>query len=113
LDPNYQEFKATYGKTYQGAEHDKRAMVFQRTLDRIAQKHADGDDTAGVTKFADLSPAEFQKRLNFRPSIDKRAVTTVHTPTIPVGAAPASADWRNKSAVTPVKVRHTHREHFD
>jgi C1A family cysteine protease len=101
----FEEFKATYAKVYEStAEHEKRAMIFQQSLDRIADKLLSGDDTAGVTKFADLTPAEFRKRLNFHPPSKSSAPRAeFRKPTIAVDAIPNSVDWRNKSAVTPVK----------
>lgn len=99
----FEDFKAEYGKVYESTiENNKRAEIFQQTLDRIARKRADGDETAGVTKFSDLTQAEFEQRLNFRHH-SKPLATEVYKPTLARGAVPASVDWRNRSAVTAVK----------
>ena len=103
----FANFKKTFNKQYlSDEEHSMRASIFENTLDRIAAKRAAGDLTAGVTKFSDLTRAEFkQKYLTYKPvDATRRAAALkveVHNGTL--SAAPTSFDWRAKSAVTPVK----------
>jgi len=98
----FESFKSTYSKQYGSeAEHNKRAAAFDASLVRIARKHTDGDATAGVTQFSDLSPAEFKKRLSFRPSGKQNILAFDYNMKLP--QALSSADWRTRGGITDVK----------
>lgn len=104
----FESFKSTFAKKYESEdEHTRRAAIFDTSLARIARKHADGDDTAGVTQFSDLSRAEFKQRLGFvPPNATTRSElfdNTVSNATLSLPQASASADWRTKGAITNVK----------
>ncbi|KAH7849557.1 hypothetical protein Vadar_019609 [Vaccinium darrowii] len=104
-DRHFSLFKTKYAKSYPTQEeHDYRFSVFKANL-RRAKRHQKLDPTAvhGVTKFSDLSPAEFRrnflglKRRFKLPSDAKKA------PILPTNDLPADFDWRDHGAVTGVK----------
>ncbi|KAK3009727.1 hypothetical protein RJ639_013069 [Escallonia herrerae] len=103
-DHHFSLFKAKFGKTYASQEeHDYRLSVFKANLHR-ARRHQLLDPSAehGVTKFSDLTPAEFRrnflglKRLKL-PADARKA------PILPTDDLPDDFDWREHGAVTPVK----------
>ncbi|WP_411025861.1 hypothetical protein, partial [Salmonella sp. s57402] len=62
-DHHFSLFKSKFGKAYSTQEeHDYRLSVFKSNL-RRAMRHQAADPSAvhGVTKFSDLTPAEFQR----------------------------------------------------
>lgn len=101
------QFKAVHNKTYDSIEEPFRFDVFKANLKRI-KNYQDNDKGAsyGVTKFADLTPKEFKTQIlgvrgrydSLNPSHEGRQVYKPRNQDIP-----AAFDWRNKSAVTPVK----------
>jgi C1A family cysteine protease len=100
----WEEFKATYGKTYK-AEEASRFSIFQSNLRRAEALQA-GDKNAvyGVTKFSDLTPAEFTQ---FYANLNITQVAAWHRslPVFPFSHHKARAmgiDWRD-SRVTHVK----------
>lgn len=101
---HFSSFKARFGKSYGSVEeHDYRFGVFKANL-RRAKIHQKLDPSAehGVTKFSDLTPAEFRrnflglKRLRL-PSDAQKA------PILPTNDLPTDFDWRDHGAVTGVK----------
>jgi C1A family cysteine protease len=90
-------------------EHAMNNFIATKARVEAANKRSNGNNWAGITKFADLSPAEFkQKYLRAKHTPEtakklKRAIknTLPHTSV----AAPTSFDWRTHkpSVVTPVK----------
>jgi len=102
----FQEFIVKYTKDYQTtAQYDAAFHNFQQALKRVAVKESAGIKGYGITKFSDLSPQQFrQQYLLPKGSIDigmlKNKFSTVVSDN---DDAPASCDWRNKNAVTPVK----------
>lgn len=66
--------------------------------------HAKLDPTAehGVTKFSDLTPAEFERQfLGLKPL--RLPADAQKAPILPTSDLPEDFDWRDKGAVTPVK----------
>jgi len=102
---HFQNFLDTYGKMYTPEEYVVRYGVFQKNLAEIDQLNAaDPYATFGVTPFTDLSSEEFREQMlmkNFNPPAQTEANTLVRD--FAVDALPASFDWRDKNAVTPVK----------
>jgi hypothetical protein len=100
----FQNFIVQYTKDYQTtAEYDSAFHNFQQALKRTAGKKG-----YGITKFSDLSPQQFRERyLLPKGSIDISTLKQKFQAPVPVHkrakAAPATCDWRNKNAVTPVK----------
>ncbi|PWA55285.1 papain family cysteine protease [Artemisia annua] len=100
-------FKTKFKRTYATQEeHDYRFTVFKANL-RRAKRHQILDPTAqhGVTKFSDLTPAEFRRRylgLSGGGKI-KLPSDANKAPILPTSDLPEEFDWREKGAVTPVK----------
>jgi hypothetical protein len=110
-----QQFNAwqiKYKKVYDTVSDFEHAMDnFKASLTRIAQKNAasEGSNWAGLTKFSDLSPAEFKKIYlrathNAETARKTREVIREVVPPTTV-AAPTSVDWRTHtpSVVSAVK----------
>ncbi|PIN02862.1 Cysteine proteinase Cathepsin F [Handroanthus impetiginosus] len=99
-------FKSKYGKTYATQEeHDHRFSVFKANL-RRAKRHQLLDPSAihGVTKFSDLTPAEFERSyLGLHKKRLKLPVDAHKAPVLPTNDLPTDFDWRDHGAVTPVK----------
>ncbi|KAK3195410.1 hypothetical protein Dsin_026720 [Dipteronia sinensis] len=97
-------FKKRFGKSYASQEeHDHRFRIFQANLRRAARHQTlDPSATHGVTRFSDLTPAEFRRahlglrNLRFPKDAQK-------APILPTNDLPEDFDWREKGAVTPVK----------
>uniref|UniRef100_A0A1I8H017 Cathepsin L n=2 Tax=Macrostomum lignano TaxID=282301 RepID=A0A1I8H017_9PLAT len=104
-------FKRTFGKAYANAREDyKRMMIFVRNLFRIEEHNKAADlglktYRLGVNPYADLSHEEFRKVMNGykRPAKNFRRGGIAYVSPAALTALPASVDWRDKGAVTPVK----------
>jgi cathepsin F len=107
-EAHFASFVQRFGKSYRDAdEHAHRLSVFTANL-RRARRHQRLDPSAvhGVTKFSDLTPAEFRDRfLGLRRSRGGLlAAGSAHdAPTLPTDGLPDDFDWRDKGAVGPVK----------
>jgi cathepsin F len=106
-EAHFASFVRRFGKTYRDeAERARRLAVFTANL-RRARRHQQLDPTAvhGVTKFSDLTPAEFRRRfLGLRHSASRAAGSSVHdAPILPTDGLPDDFDWREHGAVGPVK----------
>jgi len=114
--PSFLKFVQQHGKQYDTMEEFQyRFTVYQENVKRIQdlrdahfiETGEPGDFIYGITKFSDLSAAEFKgSYLGFRPSAKVFAAHTtapVMQKPVTVEAAPTSFDWRTEGAVTPVK----------
>jgi len=129
----FADFKATYGRRYEGAAEEHRFRCFSTNLKLIDEHNARGAETHGVNQFADLCTHEFNsmylgyKRANkthykHRIPFNGESVEvgsgsvpssgSVVSSSSPSGSASGSSDpapdaktidWRSKGAVTPVK----------
>ena len=101
---HFSVFKAKFGKTYATQEeHDHRFGVFKANL-RRAKLHQKLDPSAvhGVTKFSDLTPAEFRRQfLGLKPL--HLPADANKAPILPTSDLPTDFDWRDHGAVTGVK----------
>lgn len=101
---HFSNFKAKFGKSYGSKEeHDYRLGVFKSNL-RRAKIHQKLDPNAvhGVTKFSDLTPAEFRR--NFLGLKKVRLPNDAQkAPILPTNDLPTDFDWRDHGAVTGVK----------
>ena len=90
-------FKQTFGKAYESAEEEQGRMnVFAANMERAEQLNAIGGAKFGATKFADLTPQEFRRYLNYIPHrIPSKAPVAVPS----VKAVPADFDWRDTTGV--------------
>ncbi|KAM7418127.1 hypothetical protein PAMA_017663 [Pampus argenteus] len=102
----FKEFMVKYNKVYSSQEEsDRRLRIFHenlKTAEKI-QSLDQGSAEYGVTKFSDLTEEEFRSTyLN-----QLLSQWTLHRPMKPTNAArnpaPASWDWRDHGAVSPVK----------
>merc|ERR1719265_1285334 len=100
----FESFKLRFGKAYAATEEEARFAAFQGNLREIEALNADEDEEVfGITKFSDLTKAEFKaKYLTYRRT-ETRGEQELFNANANVTAAPATADWRPKGAVTPVK----------
>ena len=112
----FEHYKAEFGKTYTGAEHEARKAAFADNLRKIHEHNADTTSTwkMGVNEHADLTPKEFAARFLaakgglFEPhaafTAEHQAVFRAHHANdVPVTDLPGAMDWRTKNVVTPVK----------
>ncbi|XP_022144382.1 cysteine protease RD19A-like [Momordica charantia] len=103
-EQHFENFKLKFGKSYGSSEeHDYRFRVFQANL-RRARRHQKLDPGAvhGVTRFSDLTEAEF--RSNFVGVNRLRLPADAQkAPILPTEELPSDFDWRDLGAVTPVK----------
>jgi cathepsin L len=97
----WKEFVETYGKVYSTVESAHRYNIFKQNVDFIESHNAAGKSyTVAINKFADLTNEEFRAMYNgFKMSAKKSNPTFVPKTTM----APASWDWRQHGAVTPIK----------
>jgi len=105
LDSEWEQFKIKYGKNMlTGSEHDLRKNIFASNLKFIEKHNAEHDlglhtFTVGVNQFADLTNEEFVKQFTGFAAADDLPESSVEL----TEARPASIDWRQRGAVTPVK----------
>ncbi|CAL9749545.1 unnamed protein product [Musa acuminata subsp. burmannicoides] len=103
-EAHFASFVRRFGKTY--ADEEERALrfkVFKANLHRAARyQRLDPTAIHGVTKFSDLTPAEFRRAyLGLRrPEAHK---STHEAPILPTDDLPTDFDWRDYGAVTGVK----------
>jgi len=104
----FTEFMAKYNKVYASDERTKRAAIFSENLVLVNRmnKH-EGSAIYGVTKFMDLSVAEFRNLYLLPEGSFKQRSTDTDAPYVNFGtenvAVPDAFDWRSKNAVTPTK----------
>merc|ERR1711991_836488 len=107
---DFQRWAHEHEKVYESpAEMNARFQTFLESAERVARRntehsemHGAAETPFGLTKFADLTPAEFKDRyLKFGPSALDRSSVPVHDS----GAvsSPDKFDWRHHGAVTAVK----------
>ncbi|XP_034676104.1 cysteine proteinase 15A-like [Vitis riparia] len=101
---HFAAFKARFRKTYATAEeHDHRFSIFKANLRRAKRNQLlDPSAVHGVTRFSDLTPAEFrQNYLGLKPL--RFPIDTQQAPILPTNDLPTDFDWRDHGAVTAVK----------
>lgn len=107
-EAHFASFVRRFGKTYRDDEERAHRMsVFKANLLR-ARRHQRLDPTAvhGVTKFSDLTPAEFRRQfLGLRRSSGRDLLkgSAHEAPILPTDGLPTDFDWREHGAVGPVK----------
>jgi len=100
----FSDWAAQYNKTYSGpAELEVRESIFNYNLQRINEHNVNGSASwsMGLNQFADLTGPEFGELYVTGGYTDNK----FHLPTqiLYPTALPASVDWTQKGAVTPVK----------
>ncbi|KAJ4751947.1 Cysteine proteinase [Rhynchospora pubera] len=109
-EAHFEIFKTTFGKSYADEEeHDRRFKIFKANL-RRAQQHQLLDPTAehGITKFSDMTPAEFRRtylglKKGASKSLKRVLSSASDAPVLPTDNLPQDFDWRDSGAVTDVK----------
>lgn len=102
-ETQFNAWKKQYGKSYLGSEHNARFGIFQANAKFVEDHNSQNLSwTVGLNEFADMTNEEFtRERLGTRPTSFGTSGGRVHKP---LGAVPASVDWRtNSSVVGPVK----------
>jgi len=108
-DPNllaqFVEWAKQHERAYEsGVEFAKRFLIFEENVARIAALNALEDDAEHrINQFADLAVDEFAAQyLGYKPSAIQHKLLKTVAPA-PTTSLPASFDWRDHGAVTPVK----------
>jgi C1A family cysteine protease len=104
--PSFTRWASYYGKTYAASERDYRNYVFNTNVEKIYLHNSFGNSSwsMSVNKFADMTPAEW--RLKYATGLfnhSLRVNSIRNYTTFPKSALPASVDWTEHGAVTPVK----------
>jgi KDEL-tailed cysteine endopeptidase len=114
----FQNFVHKHGRNYLTKEEFKaRFDIFAENLAKIkAHDPVASGYTIGITKFADLSGAEFEKMQGYKPQdnadgdkpVEPRVDPNVDPNEDPndgrrLQSYPMSLDWRNKSALNPIR----------
>ena len=107
MEKEFGMFMEKYGKEYGSREeYVRRRGIFAKNMARAAE-HQALDPTAvhGVTPFSDLSEEEFE--MMFTGVVDGAHINGVEKTAEPleVEGLPESFDWREKGAVTEVKMQ--------
>jgi len=100
----WMEFTAKYAKTYKHDEVHYRYRIFKNNVDFVDnfdKNEQKSSYTVGLNQYADLSNDEFQTY--YRGIVDATMKRTDATDFNNVHALPASWDWGQKGAVTPIK----------
>ncbi|WOL06092.1 putative cysteine protease RD19D [Canna indica] len=108
----FRAFLRRYGKDYHSREeYAHRLGVFARNLARAAEHQAlDPAAVHGVTPFSDLTEDEFEAAFTGlaardKPDLLRRGATFPTAAALEVDRLPSSFDWREKGAVTDVKMQ--------
>jgi len=97
-------FSHHYGKIYSHDEFNSRYQAFKENLLRVAKLNAEAgsETTYGITKFMDLTPAEFKAKYLMK-TIDPSPVKSFTPIDLSNATVPATFDWRNQgNYITPV-----------
>jgi C1A family cysteine protease len=106
LTPLWEAWKYKHAKVYSEVEEAIRFAIFSDNHHKILKFNQENSDVKlAINKFADLTATEFKANhascahaeTNER-FVEENTYEPVHW-----GVLPASVDWRNKGAVTPVK----------
>lgn len=107
-EKKFKIFMETYGKKYSSREeYLHRLGIFAKNLVRAAE-HQALDPTAvhGVTPFSDLSPEEFERLYTgVKGGLGINGLAGGDAPPLEVEGLPEDFDWREKGAVTEVKMQ--------
>jgi len=98
----WEDFKAKFGRFYNGDEDDKRHAIFDANMEFIQTENAKGHSyVLGVTQFADVTAEEFTSTyLGYKQDeSDLPAVEAIKYD----GVLADSLDWREQGVITPVK----------
>jgi len=107
IKKQFRDYMTKHGKSYGDAsEYNVRLQNFEASIHRIAAMNARSKTaTFALNKFSDMSTEEFRTTVLMKNGIPKNQTQKAGIETLQPKTAnvPASFDWRNKGAVTPVK----------
>ncbi|KAE9590027.1 hypothetical protein Lal_00037743 [Lupinus albus] len=108
-EKKFKSFMVDYGKEYSTKEeYLHRLEIFAKNMVRAAE-HQAVDPTAvhGVTQFSDLDEVEFEKYYTgMKGGFGMHGLNNGgEAPSLEVEGLPENFDWREKGAVTPVKMQ--------
>ena len=99
----FANYLAKYGKSYGTKEEFQfRYEQYQKNMAKVAQYNGQNGNTfrLGINKFTDYTPEEYKVLLGYKP---QSKPMTLEASYLSEENTPASIDWREKGAVTPVK----------
>lgn len=100
--PSFEEWKASYGKTYTPLEERGRRHIWEQNLAYVNKHNSEGHAyELGMNRFADLTNDEF-KRI-YLPALFPTGLRSGSQYLQHGLAIPASVDWRTQGYVTPIK----------
>jgi len=104
LPSMFDDFKADYGKVYNGKEDLARERVFNSNIELIkASNRVNTEFTLGVNQFADLTKEEFAAQYLQRKPKTAAAVPVLGVHKWDGSQLDTAVDWSTKGAVTQVK----------
>jgi cathepsin L len=95
----FTKFMRTYEKSYSHAEFRARYQIFKANMDLIDSQNARGGAVFAMNELGDLSPEEFTKIYTTNMKKNPQRFVAV----LPTSGVPASINWANQGAVTPIK----------
>jgi C1A family cysteine protease len=100
--PSFTHWAKFHGKVYQPTERDYRNYVFNTNLERIYLHNTFSNSswTMAVNKFADMTAREWSSK--YLGLLNNTYANRTYSAVAP-SALPASVDWTEHGAVTPVK----------
>lgn len=108
VEQEFQAWMRQHGKSYTGAEYERRFMNYKQTSLRIVrqtlQARTDGLDTEFAhNKFSDMSPAEFKAKYLNGYQRSEALLAQGKRVEIEVTDVPSSWNWVTQGKTTPVK----------
>jgi C1A family cysteine protease len=106
LEGEFQQFIQKYNKQYASKEeYSARFEIFKETITFINTHNADDTKThkVAINHFADMTHEEFTSTITPKVKRPSNDGATFSHKIINNGSIPATVDWRQKGAVTPVK----------
>jgi len=104
LRAQFTDFVQKYNKVYTADEFDTRFANFKASVARSAALNAKSPSAQfGITKFSDMSADDFRSTVLMTSVPKKSNAPAPVMDTSSFAAAPATYDWRDHNAVTPVK----------
>jgi C1A family cysteine protease len=104
IEVKFAEFAKKYNKVYTPQNIQLRYNNFKASLARVEELQATSPDAKfGITKFSDMSVEEFQSTILMKKKIPEKASPSIVAPVTSGASVPATFDWRDHDAVTPVK----------
>jgi C1A family cysteine protease len=100
--PSFTRWAKFHGKVYQPSERDYRNYIFNTNVERIYLHNtfANSTWTMAVNKFADMTASEWSSK--YLGLLNNTYANRTYS-SVKASALPASVDWTEHGAVTPVK----------